>query len=106
MSYGKNMNFKSYSIGANAYNIFNINNVALGAELIFWSQPQILITNPTLAKPKLGGLFAVNTTFDLYRTKKEIISGIVSVGCKSKGFVEGRPLQSALLLRVGLQLKL
>ena len=106
MSYGKNMNFKSYAIGANAYNIVNIHNVALGAELMFWSQPQILIAHPTLAKSKLGGLFAVNTNFDLYKTAKGIINGVVSVGIKSKGFVEGRPLQSSWLLRAGLQLNL
>lgn len=106
MSYGKNKNIKSYSIGINAYDIVNVRNVSLGAELIFWSQPQILIVNPAQAKIKLGGLVAVNSNFDLYKTAKESIRAVVSAGFKSKGFVEGRPLQASLLFRAGLQFNL
>jgi hypothetical protein len=104
ISYGKNMNRRSYSIGANGYNLLIINNIGLGAELILWSQPQILTSNIITAKTKKGGLFAVNTKFDLLKTTENIIGGIVSIGFKSSGFIEGRPLGSSLLLRAGLQI--
>ena len=106
LSYGKNMNHKSYAVGVNAYDMVNLNFVNLGAELMVWSQPEILTNNSIQAKTKRGGLLAVNTNFDLYKTANKLIKGLVSIGFKSKGFVEGRPLRPAFLLRAGLQFNL
>lgn len=101
LSYGKNKQ-KSYSVSLKTNQIVNFDILSLGTEVAFWSQPKMLTKDPLHAVVKKGGLASVQAEIPIVNS----IKGLLSVGYKTDGFMEGMPLKSSAMIRVGMQISL
>lgn len=101
LSYGKNRQ-KSYSISLKTNQIMNFDIFSLGTELAFWSQPKMLTKDPLHAAVKKGGLASLQAEIPIVNS----IKGLVSVGYKTDGFMEGMPLKASTMIRAGMQISL
>ena len=101
LSYGNNKQ-KSYNASLKTNQIINWGVYSFGTEVALWSQPQMLIARPVKAKVKKGGLISLQTEMPLVKD----IQGLISVGYKTDGFMEGMPLEKSAMIRVGIQVNL
>lgn len=100
LGYGKNKKAKAYHAGVKTNYFLKYDNFALGGELDLWRGPELLTIG--LAKQKVGGLVELNSKLS---TMKDIAL-LFSVGYKTNGFIEGRPLKKSMMIRAGLEFKI
>ena len=99
LGYGSNKRFKYYSFIANTNNVLKLYNTDIGFDIAAWLSPKMLGDNPINANMQKGGMLMVNTVSGLLKNT----SLLVSAGYKTSGFVEGMPLDSSAMVRVGVQ---
>jgi len=93
--------------GLEANPLLSIDRLEVGTRLNFWYQPQVIVdevrSTPESLPRELGG--RIEATASVRPSSDWPVSGVVTLGYKTEGFVLGEHLDSGPLIELGLRLR-
>jgi hypothetical protein len=95
-------NQTSYSVDFSIFKIFEIDDLKIGLDGVFWKQPELFVADPYRAKSKNGYMLMLNGTYAV----NKYINIIARSGYKTKGFVPGQYIEKTAMLGLALEYKL
>ena len=109
-SHGDGTFYSSWRVSANAWNVKASNKLSFDVLSELWNQPQIdFYENGFLKREKgLGGLFVLTGNYDFITDVRpySILGLTAQAGYKTAGYSLGQQLNSGILFRAGLSIKL
>ncbi|WCR54037.1 MAG: hypothetical protein PG981_001059 [Wolbachia endosymbiont of Ctenocephalides orientis wCori] len=92
----------TYSFGISVFKLLNFDKLNIGANALFWRQPELFVKDPYRAKPKNGFMLMLNAS---YKTSDKL-NVLFDVGYKTKGFIPGQYLGETSIINLALEYKM
>lgn len=112
LTYGENLQHKSYAVDVFVDKLFVVDKLSFGGQVAVWSQPKVDVlrteeyytifpkkVDVLLNKSEVGFMILANAEIGI----NENLTGFISGGYKTFGFVEGRQSKASPLIQAGLR---
>ncbi len=92
----------TYSIDLSVFKLLTLGDFVIGFDAVLWSQPELFTPKPYFEKPKIGGMFVLNGSYQL----ADSFAVLARLGYKTSGFVPGHHIEKTPILSIGFEYKL